>query len=109
MTQRAIFVFLLVMAVGCGGTLSSAKSDFKSGRVAEAKDKLVSLEEESRSWSGSRRAEYVLYRGLVHHSLGDREVATKWLREAKAIEDAHPQTYSEDDRTRLALALDGLQ
>ncbi|HVH45774.1 MAG TPA: hypothetical protein VM925_25650 [Labilithrix sp.] len=109
MTRRVVSSFLLLLALAaCGGSLSSAKSDFKSGRVAEAKDKLVALEEESKSWSGSKRADYVLYRGLVMHSLGDREAATEWLREAKGIEDAHPRTYSDDDRARLELALDAL-
>jgi len=97
------------MLLACGGPLASAKSDFKSGRVAEAKDKLVALEPASQSWTDpQRRAEYALYRGLVHHSLGDREAAARWLREAKAIEDQHPRTLSDDDRTRLDLALDGL-
>ena len=115
MTQRVassvvvrLLPLLLLLAVACGGGLASAKSDFKSGRLAEAKGTLVALEPESQSWTGAKRAEYLLYRGLVHHSLGDRETASRWLREAKAIEDAHPRTLSEDDRARLDLALDAL-
>jgi hypothetical protein len=99
---------VLLLLAACGGGLASAKSDFKSGRVAEAKDRLVALEPESRAWEGQERAEYVLYRGLVHHSLGDREAAMFWLREAQAIEAKSPKTLSEDDRTRLDLALDSL-
>ncbi len=106
--QRAIVTFVSVLFLACGGGLASAKSDFKSGRVAEAKDKLVALETESRSWSGSRRAQYALYRGLVHHSLGDRDAAAQWLKEAKAIEEQHPRSLSDDDRTRLDLALEAL-
>jgi hypothetical protein len=98
----------IVLLVACGASLSSAKSDFKSGRVAEAKDTLVTLEPESKAWTGSKRAEYVLYRGLVHHSLGDREEAAHWLRQAKAIAESDPKTYSEDDRARLDLALDAI-
>jgi hypothetical protein len=94
--------------VACGGGLSGAKSDFKSGRLDEANDQLLALEAESRSWTGAKHADYVLYRGLVSHSLGDREAATVWLREAKAIEDSSPKTYSEDDRARLELAVDAL-
>lgn len=105
---RTTLVVALAMLVGCGASLSGAKSDFKGGRVAEAKDALVTLEPESKSWTGSRRAEYILYRGLVHHALGDREEAAHWLRQAKAIAQAEPKTYSEDDRTRLDLALDAL-
>lgn len=102
------FALFLCLVAACGASLSGAKSDFKSGRVAEAKDTLVVLEPESRSWTGSNRAEYVLYRGLVHHSLGDREEAVHWLQQAKALAGAEPKVYSEDDRTRLGLALDAL-
>jgi hypothetical protein len=100
--------FLLLAALACSGTLSSAKSDFKGGHMAEAKEKLVGLEPEARGWSGSRRAEYVLYRGLVESSLGNREAALGWLEEARRIEHGRPKTLSEDDRTRLDLALDAL-
>jgi len=107
--RATIVTFLAaVLLLACGGGLASAKSDFKSGRVAEAKERLVALEPESRSWSGARKAEYVLYRGLVHHALGDREAAARWLVEAKALEDRSPRTLSEDDRARLHLALDAL-
>lgn len=97
-----------VVLIACGGSLASAKSDFKSGHLAEAKETLLVLEPRSRAWSGAKRAEYVLYRGLVHHSLGDRDEAAYWLREAKSIEAARPKTLSEDDRVRLDLALDAL-
>jgi hypothetical protein len=94
--------------VACGPSLSSAKSDFKSGRIAEAKETLLALEPRSRSWSDVERAEYVLYRGLVHHALGDRREAARWLEEARSIDHAHPKALSEDDRVRLKLALDAL-
>lgn len=106
--RRSIVTLVAVTLLACGGALAGAKSDFKSGRLAAAKEKLVALEPESRTWPESRRAEYALYRGLVHHSLGDRESAATWLREAKAIEDAHSRALSDDDRTRLELALDAL-
>jgi hypothetical protein len=94
--------------VACGPSLSRAKRDFKSGRVAEAKQTLLALEAESRSWSDDERTQYVLYRGLVHHALGDRSEAARWLEEAKALDQAHPKALSEDDRVRLKLALDAL-
>ena len=106
--RRTIVTLVAVTLLACGGGLASAKSDFRSGRVSDAKNKLVALEPESQSWTGSRRAEYVLYRGLVHHSLGDRDAAARWLSEAKTIEDQHPHTLSEDDRVRMNLALDAL-
>lgn len=106
--RLARLVLPLVLLCACGGGLPSAKSDFKKGRFAEAKKELVALEPESRTWTGQKRAEYALYRGLVHHALGDRAAADVWLKEAKAIEDAHPQTLSSDDRARLELALEAL-
>ena len=106
--RHSLVMFIAVTLLACGGGLSSAKSDFKSGRVAEAKEKLVALEAESESWTGSRRAEYALYRGLVHHSLGDRDAAARWLGEASAIEEKQPHTLSDDDRVRMKLALDAL-
>ena len=107
---RDLLLFTAVtVCIACGPTLSSAKSDFRGGRLPEAKEKLVALEGESRSWAAPRdRAEYALYRGLVHHALGDREAAAAWLRDAKALDDAHPKALSEDDHTRLELALDAL-
>lgn len=109
---RAIAVLaasvILASLTACGGGLGAAKSDFRKGRIPEAKSELVRLEPESRGWGNQRRAEYALYRGLVHHSLGDRAAAGVWLNEAKTIEDAHPRTLGEDDRVRLKLALESL-
>jgi hypothetical protein len=108
MLRRATLLVLLLVLVACS-SLSRAKGDYKAGRVPEAKDKLVALEAESRGWGDTRRCEYALYRGLVHHELGDRVAAAKWLHEAKAIEDAHPGTLGEDDQTRLKVALESLE
>lgn len=102
------FVLAVALSTGCGGSLGAAKSDYRKGRVAEAKDELVRLEPQSRAWSNPRRAEYALYRGLAHFSLGDRATAGVWLNEAKALEDAQPRTLAEDDRVRLNLALESL-
>lgn len=107
---RAISILLLAaLLAGCGGGLASAKSDFKKGRYAEAKEQLLALEPELPQWGEKRRAEYALYRGLVHAALGDRAAAGVWLREAKAIEEAHPRTLSDDDRARMELALESLR
>jgi hypothetical protein len=103
--RRVGAVALLALAA-CGGALADGKSDYKKGRYPEAKEELIAAEADSRTWDEGRRAEYALYRGLVHAALGDRAAASLWLREAKAIEDAHPGTLSLDDAARLKLAVE---
>jgi hypothetical protein len=97
---------LLLLLVACGGALSDAKSAFKKGRYAEAREMLLRVEPESKTWDDDKRAEYALYRGLTHGALGDRAAASLWLQQAKALEDARPGTLSEDDRVRLRLGLE---
>jgi hypothetical protein len=92
----------------CGGGLGDAKNDFRKGRYAEAKTELLALEVDERTWDEQRRCEYALYRGLVHNALGDRGPASIWLKEARALADAHPGILGADDLTRLQLALEGL-
>ncbi len=104
--RRRVLFLLLSLVAACGGALSEAKSDFKKGRYAEAREELVRLEPEARAWDDRRRAEYSLYRGLTHGALGDRAAAGVWLKEALAIENAHLGTLSEDDRVRLRLGLE---
>jgi hypothetical protein len=108
MLRAALIAVLLSAVVACGGGIGTAKGDYNKGRYADAKAKLEALEPDSQTWSGQRRAEYVLYRGLVHLALGDRQAAGVWLREAKAIEDVHPHTLAGEDKARLDLALDSL-
>ena len=107
--MRALVVLALTVAVAaCSGGLGSAKADFHKGRIAEAKSELVLLEPSSRTWGREHRAEYALYRGLVHHSLGDRDAARVWLEQARGLDDAAPRVLSDDDRVRLKLALESL-
>jgi hypothetical protein len=106
--RRLAFIVLLVLLGACGGGLATAKGDYQKGRYADAKARLEALEPDSRTWTGQRRAEYALYRGLVHLALGDRQAAGVWLREAKAIEDVHPHTLAGEDKARLDAALDSL-
>lgn len=108
LVRTGIVAAAMTTLVACGGGLSDAKSAFHKGRIAEAKAQLVLMEEESHTWSPRRRAEYGLYRGLSHHSLGDRNAANVWLAEAKAIEDTHPKSLGDEDRVRLQLALESL-
>jgi hypothetical protein len=107
--RRFVVSILVLLLVACGGGLSEAKSDFKKGRYAEAKQMLVRVEPESKTWDDKRRAEYALYRGLTHNALGDRAAAGTWLNEAKALEDARPGTLTEDDQVRLRLGLEAVQ
>ena len=107
--RRAPFAILALLALAaCGSALADARSDFKHGRYPEAREELVRLEPESRTWDERRRAEYALYRGLTHNALGDRAAAGVWLKEAQAIEDARPGTLAEDDRVRLRLGLESV-
>jgi hypothetical protein len=96
----------VALIVGCGGVLAEGESQFKKGRYADAKQTFLAAEQESQTWDDRRRAEYALYRGLTHGALGDRSAAGVWLREAKAIEDAHPGTLSTDDVARLGRGLE---
>ncbi len=105
--MRRLAVLLLVCgAAACGGALAEGQSQFEAGRYPEAKQTFAAAEGESRGWSDDRRARYALYRGLTLGALGDRGQAAVWLREARAIEDAHPGTLSPEDAHRLRIALD---
>jgi hypothetical protein len=97
----ALLALLALPLAACGGALSDGKSQFEKGRYAEAKQTFASVEDESRRWTDAKRAEYALFRGLTHGALGDRAQAGVWLREAKAIEDAHPGSLSHADVQRL--------
>lgn len=109
MLRRWILPLALLFAVACGGALSDGKAQFNKGRYPEAKATFLAAEQDSRTWDDARRAEYTLYRGLTHAALGDKTQAGVWLREAKAIEDAHPGTLSTQDAERLKLGLEQLE
>ena len=113
MRARPLFLpFLLWLAaslVACGGALAEGRSQFDKGSYPEAKQTFASAEAESRSWSDAKRAEYALYRGLTLGALGDRAHAGVWLREAKAIEDAHPGSLDAPEAQRLHLGLESNQ
>jgi len=102
--MRSNVVFCAIVLAGCSVTLGGAEGDFKGGRLPEAKEKLLVLEARSEGWDEATRAEYALYRGLVHHALGDRAQAVVWLRQAKD----HADVLRDDDRPRLQLALDAI-
>ncbi len=106
MRRRVACFWLCGLLIACGGALVEGESQFKKGRYPEAKQTFAALESESRSYNDAKRAEYALYRGLTLGALGDRAQAGVWLREAKAIEDAHPGSLSVTDGQRLKLALE---
>jgi hypothetical protein len=98
---------LLVFTLGaCGGALAEGESEFKKGRYPEAKQTFASLEGEAARYDDSKRAEYALYRGLTLGALGDRAQAAIWVREAKALDAAHPGSLSPEDARRMKTALD---
>lgn len=103
---RALAVVSIAFVSACSNGLEAAKRDYDKGRAAEAKARLVALEDESAGWNGRARATYALYRGLAHLAVGDRALAGVWLDKAKGAESAEPGTLSGDDQTRLRLALD---
>jgi hypothetical protein len=98
-------VLLLSLLAACGGPLAEGQAQFDGGRYPEAKQTYAAAEFESRSWSDAKRARYALYRGLTLGALGDRAQAGVWLREAKAIEDAHPGSLTPEDARRMRLGL----
>ena len=93
-------------AFGSGGPLVEGEARSGNGQYPEAKQTLAALEGESRAWNEASRAEYALYRGLTLLALGDRGRGSAWLREAKAVEDAHPGTLPYDAVRRLGVAVE---
>jgi hypothetical protein len=97
---------LLALALSaCAGPLADAEGLFDKGQYPAAKQALVELDADRRSWCAAERAEYALYRGLTLLALGNDGEARAWLGEAKAAEDARPGSLRYDDRRRLSVAL----
>jgi hypothetical protein len=107
--RAAAIAAIPCLLAACGGPLSAGESQFEKGRYPEAKWTFASLEGQRSTWDDATRAEYALFRGLTHGALGDRGKAAVWLREAKAIEDAHPGSLSRVDAARLRLGLRSLE
>jgi hypothetical protein len=104
--MRTLAALLLVATLAaCGGALADGQAQFAEGHYPEARQTFASVEGASRGWSDARRAQYALFRGLTHNALGDRGQAAVWLREAKAIEDTHPGSLSEEEARRLRIGL----
>jgi hypothetical protein len=106
MHVRTLLSAFAVLLTACGGALSRGESQFAGGSYPEAKETFASLEAESRTWDDRQRAEYALYRGLTLTALGDREHAGPWLRQARAIEEAHPGSLSTENVQRLRVGLE---
>jgi hypothetical protein len=102
--RLAVLAFLLG---ACASPLSSAKLEFRNGRYAEAKALLESAEHES--YTERELLEYELFRGLVHHALGDQVRANQWLTRAQIHDRSAPGLLREEDRTRLKLALESVK
>jgi tetratricopeptide (TPR) repeat protein len=104
--RRLQVAIVLLVPTACGGVLADGESQFRKGRYAEAKQAFASHEADYRAFGETERAEYSLYRGLTLSALGDYAQARLWLREAKAIEDAHPGSLSGSDARRLEAGID---
>jgi hypothetical protein len=110
MRLRGLFLgFLVASLIGCGGALAEGRSQFDRGDYPEAKQTFAATEADSRSWGDAKRAKYALYRGLTLGAVGDNGQAGVWLREAKAIEDAHPGSLDAEEAQRLHLGLESSQ
>ncbi len=107
--RSVILVLFSASLVACGGALGEGRSQFEEGNYPKAKQTFAAAEAESRTWSDARRAEYALYRGLTFGALGDRAMAGVWLREARAIEDAHPGSLLPEEAQRLHLGMESNQ
>ena len=106
MRRAALFVLTATTLSGCASALARGESEFKSGRYPEAKQTFASLEAEALQWNDANRAEYALYRGLTLGALGDLAQASKWLHDAKTIEDAHPGSLTPDNARRMKVAIE---
>jgi hypothetical protein len=105
--MRLCGVLLLLLIGACASPLSNAKLEFRNGHYAEAKALLESGEHES--YSERELLEYELFRGLVHHALGDQVRANQWLTRAQIHDRAAPALLKDEDRTRLKLALEAVK
>jgi hypothetical protein len=106
-------VMTVVIALGsvslaaCASPLGHAKQLFRSAQYAEAKSALEAMEKEP--LTDAQVLEYELYRGLVHHSLGDVTRGAMWLNRAKIHNELRPGMLSPDDAARLRLGLEGVR
>ncbi|MFO0664312.1 MAG: hypothetical protein U0174_10190 [Polyangiaceae bacterium] len=105
-TKGLVLAGSVLLLAGCASAFTSAKDDFRGGDSASARERLVAIEGETKSWNEKDRAEYALYRGLVHLSLADRDAARPWLERADAMVRASPEALSPENRSRLRVALE---
>jgi tetratricopeptide (TPR) repeat protein len=107
----AIALAVALLSCACASPLAQGEAQFKEGRYPDAEETFASLEARAGTssvtsrWSGRDRAEYLLYRGLTYGAVGDRDRAHAWLRQAQALEDAHPGLLLPDDARRMSVAL----
>jgi hypothetical protein len=102
--SNQVLIIAVALLAGCAGPLAEGESQFSLGQYPDAKQTLLALEAESRTWNDAKRAEYALYRGLTHAALGDGEKAAMWLGQAREIERVHPGSLSARDARRLRVA-----
>ena len=105
LTRTVFLAAILGPSIACGGAVSGGIVDYEQARYPEALQRFRHAEPDAAWWDGRDMARYALYRGLTHLALGDKEAAARWLREAKITLDRDPNTFSEEERCRLAAAL----
>jgi hypothetical protein len=104
---RASLLGFALAQVGCASPLGHAKQLFRSAQYGEAKVALEQMEKEP--LTDPQVLEYELYRGLVHHALGDVTRGAMWLNRAKIHNEQKPGLLGADDAARLRLGLEGLR
>ena len=101
-TASWVTLTLCLAAVGCGAVRDDAAALVARGRYPDALELLLREETRAARYRAGDRARYALYRGLVHHALGDAPSTGYWLSEAKVLFDQDPSCLSRDDAGRLA-------
>jgi hypothetical protein len=101
---RSLLAFSALVLPACTGPLGPPLDAFHDGRLPEAATAFRRLEPRLPELSPRERAQYALYRGLVHLGLGDARAAERWLTVAKRLERDHPGCFDAVERGELYAA-----
>ena len=101
---RSLFAVFAFALPACSAPLGPPLDAFHDGRLPEAATAFRRLEPRLSELSPRERAQYALYRGLVHLGLGDARAADRWLSVAKRLERDHPGCFDPVERGELYAA-----